>query len=138
MLLKSPGKEPCQTSQTSLEGDQSLDTPSPTTPSPTTPSPTTPIPIPRKGAESDTPTEEQPGPIMVAPVPLPRHNLPPKNTEELGDKLAEEVILESEKSESEASTKTSSSDSGIEDGKSTPTSEEEKVLFEILHFLTVA
>uniref|UniRef100_A0A4W6EMN5 non-specific serine/threonine protein kinase n=1 Tax=Lates calcarifer TaxID=8187 RepID=A0A4W6EMN5_LATCA len=58
-------------------------------------------------------------------------------TKELGDKLAEEVILESEKSESEASTKTSSSDSGIEDGKSTPTSEEEKVLFEILHFLTV-
>ncbi|GAA6230533.1 serine/threonine-protein kinase 10-like [Lates japonicus] len=120
-LTVSPGKEPCQTSQTSLEGDQSLDTPSPTTPSPTTP-----IPIPRKGAEPDTPTEEQPGPIMVAPVPLPRHNLPPKNTEELGDKLAEEVILESEKSESEASTKTSSSDSGIEDGKSTPTSEEEK------------
>uniref|UniRef100_A0A4W6EKM9 non-specific serine/threonine protein kinase n=1 Tax=Lates calcarifer TaxID=8187 RepID=A0A4W6EKM9_LATCA len=50
-LTVSPGKEPCQTSQTSLEGDQ--------------------------------------------------HNLPPKNTEELGDKLAEEVILESEKSESE-------------------------------------
>uniref|UniRef100_A0A4W6ENJ9 non-specific serine/threonine protein kinase n=1 Tax=Lates calcarifer TaxID=8187 RepID=A0A4W6ENJ9_LATCA len=90
-----------------------------------------------RSGQSDTPTEEQPGPIMVAPVPLPRHNLPPKNTEELGDKLAEEVILESEKSESEASTKTSSSDSGIEDGKSTPTSEEEKVLFEILHFLTV-
>uniref|UniRef100_A0A8D2ZX51 non-specific serine/threonine protein kinase n=1 Tax=Scophthalmus maximus TaxID=52904 RepID=A0A8D2ZX51_SCOMX len=72
-LTASPGKEPCQTSQTSLEGDQSLDTPSPTTPSPTTP-------------------------------------IDPK---ELGD--------------NEASTKTSSSDSGIEDGKSTPTSVEEKV-----------
>uniref|UniRef100_A0A672GKD2 non-specific serine/threonine protein kinase n=1 Tax=Salarias fasciatus TaxID=181472 RepID=A0A672GKD2_SALFA len=35
-LTGSPGKEPCQTSQTSLEGDQSTDTPSPTTPSPTT------------------------------------------------------------------------------------------------------
>lgn len=65
---------------------------------------------------------------MVVPVPLPRQNVPPKDTEELGNKLADEVTLESEKSESEASTKTSSSDSGIEDGKSTPTSEEEKVL----------
>uniref|UniRef100_A0A8C3A2Y0 non-specific serine/threonine protein kinase n=1 Tax=Cyclopterus lumpus TaxID=8103 RepID=A0A8C3A2Y0_CYCLU len=61
-LTVSPGKEPCQTSQTSLEGEQSVDTPSP---------------------------------ILVVPVPL-----------------------------LEASTKTSSSDSGIEDGKSTPTSEE--------------
>uniref|UniRef100_A0A8D0B252 non-specific serine/threonine protein kinase n=1 Tax=Sander lucioperca TaxID=283035 RepID=A0A8D0B252_SANLU len=50
--------------------------------------------------------------------------------EGLDDKLADEVVLESEKSESEASTRTSSSDSGIEDGKSTPTSEE-KVLFEV-------
>ncbi|XP_071316635.1 serine/threonine-protein kinase 10 [Trachinotus anak] len=118
-LTVSSGKEPCQTSQTSLEGDQSTDTPSPTTPSPTTP-----VPLPRKGTEPDTPTEEQPDPIMVVPVPLPRHNPPPKDPEELADKLAEEVVLESEKSESEASTKTSSSDSGIEDGKSTPTSEE--------------
>ena len=74
---------------------------------------------------------------MVVPVPLPRHNLPPNDPEELGDKLAEELILESEKNESEASTKTCSSDSGIEDGKSTPTSEE-KVLFEVIHFLFVA
>lgn len=66
---------------------------------------------------------------MVVPVPLPRQNLPPKAPEEFaGDKLADEVT-ESEKSESEASTKTSNSDSGIEDGKSTPTSEEEKVPF---------
>lgn len=68
---------------------------------------------------------------MVVPVPLPRQNLPPKGPEGLDDKLADEVVLESEKSESEASTRTSSSDSGIEDGKSTPTSEE-KVLFEVL------
>uniref|UniRef100_A0A665TGX6 non-specific serine/threonine protein kinase n=1 Tax=Echeneis naucrates TaxID=173247 RepID=A0A665TGX6_ECHNA len=117
---KSPGKEPCQTSQTSLEGDQSVDTPS----SPTTPSPTTSVPMTRKGAESDAP-EEQPGPTMGIPVPQPRHSLPPKDPEALAEKL-DEVVLESEKSESEASTKTSSSDSGIEDGKSTPTSEEEK------------
>ncbi|XP_070699373.1 serine/threonine-protein kinase 10 [Pempheris klunzingeri] len=123
-LTVSPGKEPCQTSQTSLEGDQSPDTPSPTTPPPTTP-----FPLPRREAEPDTPTEEQPGPVMVVPVPLPRQNLPPKAPEDLGDKLADEVILESEKSESEASTKTSS-DSGIEDGKITPTSEEEKVVGE--------
>uniref|UniRef100_A0A673AJZ1 non-specific serine/threonine protein kinase n=1 Tax=Sphaeramia orbicularis TaxID=375764 RepID=A0A673AJZ1_9TELE len=74
-LTVSSGKEPCQTSQTSLEGDQS----------------TTPKPV------------------------------------ESGDKLPLEVLLESDKSESEASTKTSSSDSGIEDGKISPTSEEEKV-----------
>ncbi|KAI4813922.1 hypothetical protein KUCAC02_003143 [Chaenocephalus aceratus] len=111
-LTVSPGKEPCQTSQTSLEGDQTL----------TTQTPTIPVPLPRKGAEAERPAEEQPG--MVVPVPLPRQILPPKDPEELGDKLADEVIHESEKAESEASTKTSSSDSGIEDGKSTPTSEE--------------
>uniref|UniRef100_A0AAQ6A6Q6 non-specific serine/threonine protein kinase n=1 Tax=Amphiprion ocellaris TaxID=80972 RepID=A0AAQ6A6Q6_AMPOC len=92
-LTVSPGKEPCQTSQTSLEEDHSPDTPK---------------------AEPDTPTEEQPNPNMVVPVPLPRQNIPPKDPEEMGEKL------------SEASTKTSSSDSGIEDGKSTPTLEEEK------------
>uniref|UniRef100_A0A8D0AYG6 non-specific serine/threonine protein kinase n=1 Tax=Sander lucioperca TaxID=283035 RepID=A0A8D0AYG6_SANLU len=125
-LITSPGKEPCQTSQTSLEADQSPDTPSPTTPSPTTC-----IPPPTKEVEPGTPTEEQPGAVMVVPVPLPRQNLPPKGPEGLDDKLADEVVLESEKSESEASTRTSSSDSGIEDGKSTPTSEE-KVLFECI------
>uniref|UniRef100_A0A8D0ASK1 non-specific serine/threonine protein kinase n=1 Tax=Sander lucioperca TaxID=283035 RepID=A0A8D0ASK1_SANLU len=104
--------EPCQTSQTSLEADQSPDTPSPTTPSPTTC-----IPPPTKEVEPGTPTEEQPGAVMVVPVPLPRQNLPPKGPEGLDDKLADEVVLESEKSESEASTRTSSSDSGIEDGK---------------------
>lgn len=70
---------------------------------------------------------------MVVPVPLPRQNVPSKDSEDLGDKLADEATLESNKSESQASTKTSSSDSGIEDGKSTPTLEEEKVPFEVLH-----
>ncbi|CAJ1063505.1 serine/threonine-protein kinase 10 [Xyrichtys novacula] len=114
-LTASPGKEPCQTSQTSLEVEQSVDTPSPTTPSP--------IPSSRKGSEPESPTDEQPGSVMVVPVPLPRQNPPPKHHEEGVD----EVTIESEKSESEVSTKTSSSDSGIEDGKSTPTPEEEKV-----------
>uniref|UniRef100_A0A3B4B2W5 non-specific serine/threonine protein kinase n=1 Tax=Periophthalmus magnuspinnatus TaxID=409849 RepID=A0A3B4B2W5_9GOBI len=41
-----------------------------------------------------------------------------------GGALPADVLLESEKFESEGSTKTSSSDSGIEDGKSTPTSED--------------
>ncbi|KAM9332531.1 serine/threonine-protein kinase 10 [Pholidichthys leucotaenia] len=124
-LSVSSGKEPCQTSQTSLEGDQSLDIPGPSMPPPATP-----VPTPRKGTEPVTPSEEQPGPAMVVPVPLPRQNVPRKESVEVGDKLTDEVLLESEKSESEASTKTSISDSGIEDGKSTPTSEEEKVIVE--------
>ncbi|KAF7663941.1 hypothetical protein LDENG_00195700 [Lucifuga dentata] len=127
-LTVPPGKEPCQTSETSLEGDQPLDNPSPSTPS--TPSPTTPIPVPRKAVESETPIEQHPDPVIVVPVPLPRQNISQKDPVELVDKLHDEVILESEKSESEGSTKTSSSDSGIEDGKSTPTSEEEKVAVE--------
>ncbi|XP_029028761.1 serine/threonine-protein kinase 10 [Betta splendens] len=103
------GKEPCQTSQTSLEGDQP-------------PSPTGPMPLPRKLMEA--PTEVRPGAAMMIPVPLPRLQTPHRAAEE----LAGDVLLESDKSESNASTKTSSSDSGIEDGKSTPTSEEEKVV----------
>uniref|UniRef100_A0A8C5N918 non-specific serine/threonine protein kinase n=1 Tax=Gouania willdenowi TaxID=441366 RepID=A0A8C5N918_GOUWI len=58
-------------------------------------------------------------------------NIPTKEHQETGDKLADEVTLDSEKSESEVSTKTSSSDSGIEDGKSTPTLEEEKLKSEL-------
>ncbi|XP_028322511.1 serine/threonine-protein kinase 10 [Gouania willdenowi] len=117
-LSGTTGKEPCQVSQTSLEGDQSPDTPSPSP---------TPIPALSKEAEPHTPTEEQPTPVRVVPVPTPRQNIPTKEHQETGDKLADEVTLDSEKSESEVSTKTSSSDSGIEDGKSTPTLEEEKV-----------
>lgn len=132
LFLQSPGKEPCQTSQTSLEGDHSVDTPSPTSASPPTP-----IPRPKQDATADTPATERPGSIMVAPVPVPRQNLASKESEEPADKLAEDSALESDKSESKASSKTSSSDSGIEDGKSTPTSEEEKVPFEILLCLPV-
>ncbi len=47
---------------------------------------------------------------------------PLKEQDDLSDKLSEE---DHDKPESEASGKTSSSDSGIEDGKSTPTSEED-------------
>uniref|UniRef100_A0A674NNX9 non-specific serine/threonine protein kinase n=1 Tax=Takifugu rubripes TaxID=31033 RepID=A0A674NNX9_TAKRU len=73
-LAVAPEKEPCQSSQTSLDGDQSPDSATTATPSPTTP--------------------------LVEAHP------------------------------SQTSTKTSSSDSGIEDGKSTPTSVEDKVMFE--------
>lgn len=140
MFLQSPVKEPCQTSQTSLEGD-----PSSTTSTPTTPSPTTLIPVPRKGTgELSALTDEHAGPVKVAPIPLPRQSLPQQDQVEVNNQLPSEVLqkdvlsngglpnevlLESEKSESEGSTKTSSSDSGIEDGKSTPTSQEEKVGF---------
>uniref|UniRef100_A0A669CPB2 non-specific serine/threonine protein kinase n=1 Tax=Oreochromis niloticus TaxID=8128 RepID=A0A669CPB2_ORENI len=108
-----------------LEGDQP-----PETPSPTTPSSPGPVPFPRKLNQPDTSTEEEPGSTMAVPVPLPRQNLPKKDPDEVGDKMGEIEKSESEKSESESSTKTTFSDSGIEDGKSTPTLEEEKVLFE--------
>lgn len=91
------------------------------------------MPLPRKGAGPETGTEDDPESIMVVPVPLPRQNLPPKGPDDSADKLADDATLESNKSESQASTKTSSSDSGIEDGKSTPTLEDEKVLFVILN-----
>uniref|UniRef100_A0A3Q2PIP6 non-specific serine/threonine protein kinase n=1 Tax=Fundulus heteroclitus TaxID=8078 RepID=A0A3Q2PIP6_FUNHE len=123
-LIETPSKDPCQTSQTSLEEDRSVDTPSPTM----IPA-RSPVPLPRKLAQPATPAEEQQGSVMEVPVPTPRLNASQKDSEEVGDRLCDEV-LESEKSESEASTKTSSSDSGIEDGKSTPTMEEEKVASE--------
>uniref|UniRef100_H2RSN7 non-specific serine/threonine protein kinase n=1 Tax=Takifugu rubripes TaxID=31033 RepID=H2RSN7_TAKRU len=119
---KAPEKEPCQSSQTSLDGDQSPD--SATT---ATPSPTTPLPVPRKGTAADTPTEEHPVSDRV-PVPLPRQNTPSKHPEPLENKLAGDARVEAHPSQT--STKTSSSDSGIEDGKSTPTSVEDKVMFE--------
>uniref|UniRef100_A0AAR2ITI1 non-specific serine/threonine protein kinase n=1 Tax=Pygocentrus nattereri TaxID=42514 RepID=A0AAR2ITI1_PYGNA len=50
----------------------------------------------------------------------------PHKEEELSDKLPEEeLLMDHDKPESETSGKTSSSDSGIEDGQSTPTSEKE-------------
>uniref|UniRef100_A0A8C6UBH3 non-specific serine/threonine protein kinase n=1 Tax=Neogobius melanostomus TaxID=47308 RepID=A0A8C6UBH3_9GOBI len=123
----------CVLTQTSYEGDHSTASPSPTPPSPTTPSPTTPIPTPvlSKGpSESITPTNEQPTPVMVAPVPMPRHRTAEKDPAEDDDgrgvpqsevlsngDLHRDDLLESEKFENEGSTKTSNSDSGIEDGK---------------------
>uniref|UniRef100_A0A8C8E2W3 non-specific serine/threonine protein kinase n=1 Tax=Oryzias sinensis TaxID=183150 RepID=A0A8C8E2W3_9TELE len=127
LFPQSPGKEPCQTSQTSLEVEPSPDTPSPTTPSPSPPVyQPHPSPLPRTGLRSNSPTGMLAGTVTVTPVPLPRQN-PPKDPQELASKLAEELKLSSHKSESESSSKTSSSDSGIEDGKSTPTPDEDKV-----------
>ncbi|XP_057676604.1 serine/threonine-protein kinase 10 [Corythoichthys intestinalis] len=102
------------TSMTSMEGDHSSGPSSPTTNSLVSPKFS-------QGPEPVSMTEKQPEAVMVAPVPMPRHNLPSKDQVDFGEKL------ESEKYESGVSIKTSSSDSGIEDGKSTPTSEEEKV-----------
>lgn len=93
---------------------------SPTTP---TPSPTTPQPLSRKETAPDRPTEEHPGSNMAVPVPLSRQNAPSKQSELLEDAAADLR---------KTSTK-SSSDSGIEDGKSTPTSVEEKVPFQVFH-----
>uniref|UniRef100_A0A669E4R8 non-specific serine/threonine protein kinase n=1 Tax=Oreochromis niloticus TaxID=8128 RepID=A0A669E4R8_ORENI len=84
----------------------------------------------REEGEEDEGMDLTPGSTMAVPVPLPRQNLPKKDPDEVGDKMGEIEKSESEKSESESSTKTTFSDSGIEDGKSTPTLEEEKVLFE--------
>ncbi|XP_017276886.1 serine/threonine-protein kinase 10 [Kryptolebias marmoratus] len=119
-LTGSPDKEPCQRSQTSLEGDQSPDISTPTTPCPPSP-----IPFPRRGA-----TEEQQDPAMGLPVPQPRKTQFQRDSEEVGDRLIDEGVLEVEKSESESSTKTFNSDSGIEDGKTTPTLEEDKFVVE--------
>ncbi|KAM6970096.1 serine/threonine-protein kinase 10 [Aplochiton taeniatus] len=99
-----PGKEPCQTSLTSLEHNP---------------------------PEPPSPTHTMPTPMSPHPQPQPQPTQ--KLLEDQGGSLAERVpeeaftILDGEKPGSEASTKTaSSSDSGIEDGKVTPTSEEER------------
>lgn len=121
LFLQSPDKEPCQRSQTSLEGDQSPDISNPTTPSPT--------PFPRRGAQSESPPNDHLVSVMGLPG-SPSHQIHFQgDSEEVGDRLIDEGVLEVEKSESEASTKTFSTDSGIEDGKTTPTLEDEKVLF---------
>uniref|UniRef100_A0A3Q0RQG0 non-specific serine/threonine protein kinase n=1 Tax=Amphilophus citrinellus TaxID=61819 RepID=A0A3Q0RQG0_AMPCI len=73
-----------------------------------------------EGEEDDDQPPDTPSPTPSAPTP----NLPKNDPDEMGDKLGE--VLEPDKSESEGSTKTTFSDSGIEDGKSTPTMEDEK------------
>jgi len=106
-------------------------------------SPTTPIPTPRKGNEEQAvvvpvavpvamPVEAAAGP--ATPIPMPRQNPAGEAAQgELADKVPDEVLSESDKSESDVSTKTSSSDSGIEDGKCTPTSDEEKVILYLFY-----
>ncbi|XP_054586706.1 serine/threonine-protein kinase 10 isoform X2 [Nothobranchius furzeri] len=107
-LTETPDKETCRSSQISLEGDQS-----PNTSCSTTPCPPSPIPYPRRGAQPDP---------NIVPISQQIHF--PNNQE---DKLTDEGVLEVEKCESEASTKTFNSDSGIEDEKTTPTLEDEKM-----------
>ncbi|KAG7484655.1 hypothetical protein MATL_G00052320 [Megalops atlanticus] len=94
-LTSAPGKDPSETSQTSLEGDHPVDTPA------------------KPLLEEGKPPEEGP--------------LKDPNDKLASDKLSDEgITIDPDKPESETSVKTSSSDSGIEDGKSTPTSEEGK------------
>ncbi|MBN3302511.1 STK10 kinase, partial [Amia calva] len=74
---------------------------------------------------------EQPGaetPSKSDSSKTPTECLPKDHSPKLGDKLSDEGIgiCDSDKTESEKSMKTNGSDSGAEDGKSTPTSEEEK------------
>ncbi|MGH0118948.1 UNVERIFIED_CONTAM: hypothetical protein FKN15_002736 [Acipenser sinensis] len=61
-------------------------------------------------------------------IKTPNPPLPKDQSEKLSDKLSDEGIgsSDTDKTESEKSLKTSSSDSGTEDGKSTPTLEEEE------------
>ncbi|MGH0147084.1 UNVERIFIED_CONTAM: hypothetical protein FKN15_009928 [Acipenser sinensis] len=97
-LLEPPGtdaKDPSETSQNSLEGEQ----------------PTEPM-----------QTKE------VDCIKTPNPPLPKDQSDKLSDKLSDEGIGSSDmdKTESEKSLKISSSDSGTEDGKSTPTLEEEE------------
>ncbi|KAF4098163.1 serine/threonine-protein kinase 10 [Onychostoma macrolepis] len=89
-LSSAPIKDPSETSETSLYGDQNLN-------------------------EASVELEEDPRTSESTETPL-------KEQDDLSDKFPEE---DHDKPESEASGKTSSSDSGIEDGKSTPTSEED-------------
>lgn len=91
------------------------------------PSPTTSLPVPGKESAPEAPTKKKPG--MVVPVPVPRQNAPSKHREPLEDR---DAAMEANSSKN--STKTSSLDSGIEDGKTTPTSVEEKVLFQVLPY----
>ncbi|KAL2094799.1 hypothetical protein ACEWY4_009518 [Coilia grayii] len=110
-----PGKDPSQTSQTSLEGDHPL-------------GPEPPAKAPEQQEQSKTPSEADEEDeeedeeeaerkrAVKADACLPDDVVP-----------AGDVDVEvPEKPASETSVKTSSSDSGIEDGKSTPTSEEGK------------
>ncbi|KAL6469696.1 hypothetical protein MHYP_G00208150 [Metynnis hypsauchen] len=99
-----PGKDPSETSQTSLEDHAVGESPE----APETP---------ETPEAPESPAETEPETAMPED---------PHKEEELSDKLPEEeLLMDHDKPESETSGKTSSSDSGIEDGQSTPTSEKE-------------
>ncbi|KAL7854208.1 hypothetical protein AOLI_G00210520 [Acnodon oligacanthus] len=99
-----PGKDPSETSQASLEDHAVGESPE----APETP---------ETPEAPESPAETEPETAMPED---------PHKEEELGDKLPEEeLLMDHDKPESETSGKTSSSDSGIEDGQSTPTSEKE-------------
>ncbi|XP_066573106.1 serine/threonine-protein kinase 10 [Amia ocellicauda] len=76
--------------------------------------------------EGEQPVAETPSKSDSSKTPT--ECLPKDHSPKLGDKLSDEGIgiCDSDKTESEKSMKTNGSDSGAEDGKSTPTSEEEK------------
>ncbi|XP_063059741.1 serine/threonine-protein kinase 10 isoform X2 [Engraulis encrasicolus] len=119
-----PGKDPSQTSQTSLEGDHPLEPVATPTPTPTQEQPQvdTPHKTPSEAGEGEEEEEDDEAKRAVnADARLPGDEGIPVVVGPAGDEV--EVP---EKPASEISGKTSgSSDSGIEDGKSTPTSEEE-------------
>ncbi|XP_036443544.1 serine/threonine-protein kinase 10 [Colossoma macropomum] len=99
-----PGKDPSETSQTSLDDHAVGESPE----APETP---------ETPEAPESPAETEPEAAMPED---------PHKEEELSDKLPEEeLLMDHDKPESETSGKTSSSDSGIEDGQSTPTSEKE-------------
>ncbi|KAI4878568.1 hypothetical protein NFI96_010207 [Prochilodus magdalenae] len=103
-ISAAPGKDPSETSQTSLEDHTVVESPE----APETP---------ETPEAPDSPGEPEPEAAMPED---------PHKEEELSDKIPEEELLvDQDKPESETSGKTSSSDSGIEDGQSTPTSEKE-------------
>ncbi|XP_051533907.1 serine/threonine-protein kinase 10-like [Myxocyprinus asiaticus] len=99
-LVQAPGKDPSEPSEASLEGDHPHDTHLTETLMEVEEEP-------RKPVSTETPIREQ--------------------EDSLSDKFADE---DHDKPESETSGKTSSSDSGIEDGKSTPTLEEDTKVVE--------
>uniref|UniRef100_A0AAY4BUF6 non-specific serine/threonine protein kinase n=1 Tax=Denticeps clupeoides TaxID=299321 RepID=A0AAY4BUF6_9TELE len=96
-LMQPLGKDSSETSQTSLEGDHPVKT----------------HPQEPKTLEEDEEAEEE-------------EVCRREQEDKLSDRLPDDVTADPDKPESETSGKTSSSDSGIEDGKSTPTSEEGK------------
>ncbi|XP_072517754.1 serine/threonine-protein kinase 10 [Salminus brasiliensis] len=101
-ISTAPGKDPSETSQTSLEDHVASETPEAPE-------------MPETPEAPENPTETEPEAAM-----------PEETQKEEELKLPEEeLLLDHDKPESETSGKASSSDSGIEDGQSTPTSEKE-------------